>query len=369
LNVNGQTLHSFFRLPRGIQHSTQDGESRPLDVYRGLSTLILDEVSMIRADTLDKINWILQAARQSSAPFGGVSVIAFGDLLQLAPVVGRSERNPFARLGYASPHFFDSKALRAAGIQMRSLHRVHRQSDSDFVSVLYGVRNGDLPPHLLERLNRRVFPANVATDAGALILTSRRHVADELNAMRLAELRAAEWVYTGSIYGRYSRFDLPAPLELRMRAGARVMFVKNDPDRRWVNGSLGTVLECSRDHIVVERENGEHCNVGPVEWEHCTHQFDSRTGQVRRRVIGRFVQFPLVLGWAATTHKSQGLTLDRVHVNYGSGAFASGQLYVALSRCRSEQGLTLERPVRRSDLIVDDHAMKFLRTHGVLEAA
>lgn len=369
LRVNGQTLHSFFRLPRGVQYVGPDGVSRPTDLYRALTVLIWDEISMARADVIDKINWILQAARASSAPFGGVPIIAFGDLLQLLPVVVSAERSEFSALGYDNPHFFSSRVLDAIGIDMRSLDQVHRQRDEGFVRILHSVRTGDLPQHLLDRLNRRVFREKVALEAGGLILTSRRHVAEELNAIRLAALPEVEWIYQGSVHGRFPRSELPAPIELRIRRGARVMFAKNDPDRRWMNGSLGTVLHCSRDEVVVERETGERCSVRAVEWEHCTHHVDSRTGQVQRRVIGRFVQLPLILGWAATVHKSQGLTLDRVHVNLGAGAFASGQLYVALSRCRSQQGLTLEKPVRRSDLMVDEHAVKFLRSHGLQHAA
>ena len=368
LRIEGQTVHSFFRLDKGVQWRANDRTRRPADLYRSLSTLIIDEISMVRADVLDKVDWILRQARESAEPFGGIQLVVFGDLLQLAPVLPRNEQPILARIGYRGAHFFDAFALRELNVQARVLERVYRQRDRGFIRLLHGVRRGQPTPELLARLNRRVFRAAVADEAGSLVLTTHSSRSDAFNAQKLNELSAPERLYNGRIDGRFPPRDLPVPVELRLRPGARVMWIKNDPDGRWVNGSLGTVRACFHDRVIVERiEGGGTCTVVPVEWERAAYQYDRESGSVERRVTGRYVQLPLRLGWAATIHKSQGLTLDRVHVDLGRGAFAPGQTYVALSRARTEAGLTLERPVRPSDLIVDRRVLAFLgrETEGV----
>lgn len=369
LKVGGQTLHSFFRLPIGVQVCANDGRDRPLAAYRALSTIIIDEISMVRADVMDKINWILQAARQSAAPWGGVRVIAFGDMLQLPPVVGAREWGPLRSLGYRSPHFFDSAAVKDSHLGVRVLDKVHRQREGSFLQVLNTVRLGRVSPASLGRLNSRVLPRPVAEAAGSLILTPRRTDADVYNALRLNALPGPERTYTALVEGRFPR-KRPAARELHLRCGARVMCLRNDPWGRWVNGSLGTVRECQQDAVVVELDcSGALCTLDRVEWEQYAFSLDRQSGNLRRRIVGRYIQIPLALAWSATVHKSQGLTLDRLHVDLGRGAFAPGQLYVALSRVRSEQGLTLARAVVEEDLIVDDRVLAFLRSRSLFDAA
>ena len=361
LRAGGQTIHSFFRLDKSVQRPVEDGTRRPAELYRAMSALIIDEISMVRPDVVDKIDWILRRAREVDAPFGGLPLIAFGDLLQLAPVVTREEAPFFARLGYDGPHFFDARSVQEIGVARWDLARVHRQKDRAFVRILHGLRSGDISEDDFQRLNRRVFRAAVAEGAGSLILTTHRLRAESINARRLVELAAPERVYRGVVTGRFNSRDLPVPPVLRLRPGARVMWIKNDPDGRWVNGSLGTVRACLNDSVVVDRSDGRGtCVVERVEWERTAYSFDKEAHAVGAHVVGRYQQMPLVLAWAATVHKSQGLSLDRAHVDLGGGAFAPGQAYVALSRCTTEQGLTLARPVRRSDLIVDHRALEFL---------
>lgn len=317
---------------------------------------------MVRSDVLDKIDWILRRARESADPFGGVQILAFGDLLQLPPVVDRSEAPLLEQLGYKGPHFFDSLVFEALPLDTHMLRRVHRQRDRAFVEILHGIRCGTLSPAQLQRLNRRVFSEALANEAGSLILTTRRWRAEAVNEQRLHELAADETVYLGEVEAEFGTRELPAPLNLRLRPGARVIWTKNDPNGQWVNGTLGKVRACLTDRVIVERlDNSDECTVYPATWEKCSFTFDRERRAVSRRVVGRYSQMPLSLGWAATVHRSQGLTLDRVHVDLGGGAFAPGQTYVALSRSRTEEGLTLARPIRSSDLIVDQRVIAFLR--------
>lgn len=364
LRAGGQTIHSYFRLERGVQRIGADGVDRPAALYRAVSRLIMDEVSMVRADVADQIDAILRRARECDLPFGGVQLILCGDLLQLPPVVTREEAALFHRYGYPGPHVFDATAARRADLKVVELDRVHRQSDSAFVRILNAVRTGDLTSETLNRLNRRVLRGATIDGEASLTVAIHRLQVETLNQQRLHELNTPLVTYRGRREKAFPAYDLPVPIELHLRPGARVMFVRNDVDGgRWVNGSLGHVVECRRDHVVVARhDNATPCAVYPVTWDRHVYTV-SRSGEVERRLVGRYVQIPLVLGWAATVHRCQGITLDRAHVDLGKGAFAPGQAYVALSRCRTEAGLTLQRPVRSSDLRVDPRVVEYLRRH------
>jgi ATP-dependent DNA helicase PIF1 len=370
LRAGGQTIHSYFRLERGVQRIGADGADRPVALYRAVSMLIVDEVSMVRADVLDQIDAILRRARECELPFGGVQLILFGDLLQLPPVVTREEAGLFYRHGYPGPHVFDAKSAGRADLKLIELDRVHRQSDEAFVRILNAVRTGEVPPAALARLNRRVLSGAIVQGDASLTVATHRLQVETLNQQRLHSLRTPLVTYQGRREGVFPAHDLPVPVELHLRPGARVMFVRNDAEGgRWVNGSLGHVLECRRDHVLVARNESEApCAVYPVTWDRHIYVVSRATGKVERRLVGRYVQIPLVLGWAATVHRCQGITLDRAHVDLGKGAFACGQAYVALSRCRTESGLTLERPVRTSDLRVDPRVVEYLRSRHVRAA-
>lgn len=369
LRVGGQTIHSYFKLERGVQRIGADGVDRPVALYRAISRLIVDEASMVRADTLDHIDWILRRARECDLPFGGVQLILCGDLLQLPPVVTREEAALFYSYGYSGPHMFDAKVQGVAGLSVIELDQVHRQSDSSYVRILNAVRAGDLTPAALTRLNRRVLRGAVVDGQASLTVAIHRLQVEILNQQRLYGLGAPLVTYRGLREKAFPAHDLPVPHELQLCPGARVMFVKNDTEGgRWVNGSLGHVLECRRDHVLVARHDNEApCAVYPVTWERHAYAVGG-SGEIERRLVGRYVQIPLVLGWAATVHRCQGITLDRAHVDLGRGAFAAGQAYVALSRCRTEAGLTLERPVRPSDFRVDPRVVEYLRRQNVRAA-
>jgi hypothetical protein len=298
-------------------------------------------------------------------PFGGVQVIMVGDLLQLAPVADSEERTILKRLGYGGLYFFDSAVLKGnTHTRTFVLDRIHRQHDRHFVEILNAIRIGKAPRDLLDRLSGRVIPLSAARD-NPFVVTPLRRSAEDINTRRLNMLRGPDAVYHGVVTGEYPEGELPAPRVLRLKAGAQVMFVKNHPNRLWTNGTLGIVIECQSERVVVQTvPDRVPREVQPVEWDRYTYQFDPATRAVARRIAGVYSQLPLALGWATTIHKAQGATLDRVHVDLGRGAFAPGQTYVALSRSRSEAGLTLERPVRRSDILIDQRIVEFLDAHA-----
>lgn len=366
LNAGGQTIHSFFNFPLG----PLDPATSEIPVFRAgqpksrlmnaLQMVYLDEVSMVRADLMDAIHTSLMRNRKSEYAFGGVPVVAFGDIWQLEPVVGGPAEQEFLSHHFNSPFFFDSRIVKETGIDVIELKTVHRQaSDPDFLYILDQIRSGD--PQEIQMINDRVGdPADPAT----LTLTVTNARANLINNRHLMELRDPERHYAAKVEGNFGR-ELPADEMLRLKPGARVMFVKNG--KEWVNGSLGTVLETADFSARVQLdEGGSVVEVNPEVWEKNRYGWDRIRNQIVSEPIGSFTQLPLKLAWAVTIHKSQGLTFDRIHVDLDRPAFSHGQVYVALSRCRTLSGLSLTRAVTANDLVVNPHAIEFASRAGLL---
>jgi hypothetical protein len=312
-----------------------------------MKTLIIDEVSMVRADIVDALDLSLRRHRKSHENFGGVQVILVGDLYQLPPVVPWDDRILFENM-YPSPYFFSATCLQAgAEFTPLTLRHPFRQGDPEFISMLDAIRIAENHHPAVERINRNLCPYAPVAGTPRLVITPYRDTAGALNQERLASIRAAEELYQGEVVGRFLRKadgQFPAPLELRLRVGAQVVFTVNDPGREWCNGTLGTVRELGRDSVKVAIAG--RCAVAEVsraEWKAYDYQVDRTTKRIARKLRGTYRQFPLMLGWAMTVHRSQGKTIDAVHVEPGKGFFCPGQAYVALSRVRRLADLTLGR--------------------------
>ena len=362
LQIEGQTVHSYFRLPHRVltPGDLRLGDRAPL--YAAIEALIVDEVSMLRADVIDAIDRILRRARQSGVPFGDVRVLFVGDPYQLAPVVDGHEARALARLGYESPWFFHARVFRETPLRVGVLDRIHRQADPAFARLLSRVRRGVLAESDRAMLNRRVSIAHVPADASAIVLTATRRSAANANDARLAALRAHEAQYPGFVEGTFPRKHLPVPPNLVLKPEARVMFIRNDAGRRWANGTTGTVVDCEDGAVLIRTDHDPEVvhRVTPVTWERLRYSYNRGAQRVEAEVVGRYTQIPCVLGWAATVHKCQGMTLDSVRVDLGTGAFVGGQAYVALSRARTYGGLELARPIRQHDVWSDPDVVRFM---------
>lgn len=359
LNAGGVTIHSFFRFPPRCLNLDDIKEADDRALYEKLELLVIDEVSMVRADMLDGIDRSLRVNRRAPrVPFGGVQVLLVGDLFQLPPVVMRDDEEIFNGGRYESPFFFSARVCREVGIVAVELTKVFRQQEGGFVELLNGVRLGVDPEGTAARINAACHREPWEGD-NHLTLTSTNAIADAINTARLAALPGKESVYRGQVEGRMERESekLPAPLELRLKEGARVMFTRNDEDHRWVNGTFGVVRRLGADAVFVEigpRGGGAMHPVGQAVWESYRYRYDRPTDRIEAEVVGSYKQIPLMPAWAVTIHKSQGKTLDRVVVDLGRGAFAPGQVYVALSRCRSIDDIALVRPLRPRDIMCDE---------------
>lgn len=370
LNAGGQTIHAFLGLGARVPTAHDDGADAMPRARRALlaavDLLVVDEASMVRADLLDALDRAMRVARDRHRPFGGARLLLVGDPWQLPPVVPEGDAEVLAALGYpTAAHVFDAHALRdpagAPRLRLVEFTRVHRQRDPRWLALLDAVRDGAPDAKTLAALNARVAPLRAGDDA--IVLCARRGRATELNAARLDALGGASRVLAGHRSGDWMPWEAtPAPAELALAPGARVMCVRNDPDGAWVNGSLGTVAGFRGDRVEVDLDAGGRVRVGRVTWERVRHVLDASTGRIETEVAGRFTQHPLALAWATTIHKAQGLTLDRVHLDLGRGAFAPGQSYVALSRCRTLEGVTLERPITAADVTTDPRVVEFART-------
>ena len=365
LNVRGQTIHSFFELKPGFVAPDHTFRIRNRKLFQSLDLLIVDEISMVRADLFDAMATILrQYGPNPRQPFGGVQICLVGDLLQLPPIISPAEREAFHHL-YAGPYFFQAQAWQPEQFTTIAFDDVFRQRDPAFVALLNRIREGQRTPDLLAALNQRV--GVVAEEDGIVTLTTTNARATAINEARMAALSHPGRIYTGEAAGNFtaSGQNLPAPEQLLLKPGAQVMFTRNDvPARRWVNGTLGVVRHLEADVVIVEVMRGDRPRLYEVEreiWKAVKYRLDDDSGEIRAEETGHYTQFPLTPAWAVTIHKSQGKTLDRVLIDLDRGAFAPGQLYVALSRCRTLEMLTLTRPVNLADIRVDPRVVGFLQ--------
>ncbi|WP_036319907.1 ATP-dependent DNA helicase [Microbacterium indicum] len=383
LNVEGQTIHSLFKLPIGLIADSdidQSGDTRKL--LNAIDTLVIDEISMVNADLMDAIDRSLRQARaRRREPFGGVQIVMFGDPYQLAPVPPRGDERRYVDDHYRSFWFFDAKVWAGEGsgdgliemgrhgaeLHIRELTQIHRQADDGFKTMLNAVRYGRVTKDIADRLNEagaRTPPADLADPI--ITLATRNDRVNAINARHLAELPGKVQTAVAEVSGDFGRGDAyPADENLELKIGAQVMFLRNDAGAgedgpRWVNGTIGTVTRILGDTVRVDVEGEEH-DVEPVVWEKYRYSYDPFQKKLSRDIAAEFTQFPLRLAWAVTIHKSQGKTYDRAVVDLGPGAFAPGQTYVALSRLTSLEGLYLSRPLRPSDIRVDEDVRRFMK--------
>ena len=358
MNVGGQTIHSFFKFPPRLLDGNDIKRLRNARLVRKLDTIIIDEISMVRADMLDAIDKSLQLNRGSKKPFGGVRMVLSGDLHQLPPVVSGDEEEILLER-YGNPYFFQAEAFQTGAFALVALKHVFRQSDPTFLKLLNGIRRARLDEDDVEVLNAQVSGRS-AIDASAthVVLTPNNAAAFRINQARLAELDGKPQAFDATIEGQFDDKAAPTESRLELKTGARVMLIKNDPQGRWVNGSLGTVEGFDDDAVLVSID-GEIHRIEPAVWEKYRYELDRETEKVDRSVVGSFKQVPVRLAYAVTIHKSQGLTLPKVYIDFDYGMFAHGQAYVAFSRATSLDGLDLSRPLQPRDLVFDRRAFDF----------
>ncbi len=386
LNVEGQTIHSLFRLPIGlIANGDIEQNDATRKILNAIDTLVIDEISMVNADLMDAIDRSLRQARGRRAePFGGTQIVMFGDPYQLAPVPPRGDEARYIRDHYRSFWFFDAKVWsgetsgdglidigrHGADLHVNELVEIHRQSDPGFKTLLNAVRYGRVTADMAGVLNSAGARTPPHPDDGEhpiITLATRNDRVNEINRRHLEELVGRTQTANAEISGDFGRGEAnyPAELELTLKIGAQVMFLRNDGAQfgeapRWVNGTIGTVTRIAGDSVRVEVDGVEH-DVEPAVWERYRYAYDPGTKNLSREIVAEFTQFPLRLAWAVTIHKSQGKTYDRAVVDLGAGAFAPGQTYVALSRLTSLDGLYLSRPLRPSDIRVDEDVRRFMK--------
>lgn len=363
LNVKGVTIHSFFHFPPRIIVDEDINIIRPRQLYEHLDVLIIDEVSMVRADILDAIDKFLRKnRRQLYQPFGGVQLLLVGDLFQLPPIITRSEEQ-FYSCNYPSPFFFSAKALQNCQLIPIELTKIFRQVDPVFTDTLNKIRVAEQLDTILPQINQVCYADTKVTDP-LLTLTCTNDSADQKNIAELEKLPGRSRIFQGVASGKFSieNEKLPSPFYLTLKVGAQVMFTKNDDSKRWVNGSLGRVVDFDDSSIQVQllSDNpGRTYGVHRVNWETYRYEYDVVLNKIKPVIAGSYTQFPLMLSWAVTIHKSQGKTLKNVLIDLGHGAFAPGQVYVALSRCRSMDDISLVRPIERHEVKCDETVKRF----------
>ncbi len=363
INAGGMTIHSFFQLPFGLflpEYARDAARQRrftrqKIQLMQSLDLLVIDEISMVRADLLDAIDDVLRRYKDRFLPFGGVQLLMIGDLHQLPPVV-KDEEWELLRQHYDTPYFFSSRALRETNPVAIELKHIYRQSDDRFIQLLNRVRNNELDPDVLEELNSRYVPDfQPSENEPYIILTSHNASAQQINVENLNKIPAKAQRFRAEIMGDFPAHAYPADEVLELKIGAQVMFVKNDPsrDKRFYNGKIGQVVDIQSDTVYVKcPDDPENIAVSPAEWTNVKYTLDEKTKEVHEELLGSFSQYPLRLAWAITIHKSQGLTFERAIIDAQS-AFAHGQVYVALSRCKSFEGIVLRSPIAHSSVKTD----------------
>ncbi len=361
VSVGGQTIHSFFGLPPRLIGPRDIKRIRNGALMRRLKVLIIDEVSMVRSDLMWGIDQMLRVNRgRLREPFGGVRLVMFGDLHQLAPVVPEGDIASHLEAAHGGPFFFTIEALvEGAGTHLLELTEVFRQTDPELIEILNTIRDGLATTDGLKLLNKRVNPLRTLREGDPyVILTPTNAAAQRINIAYLNALEGTPFTYAAGVTGEFSDSAHPTDAALTLKAGAKVILLRNDSERRWVNGTIARVSRLEEKRVYLDID-GDELEIEPVAWENRRYAFDETEGKIVERVAGTFKQYPVRLAWALTIHKAQGLTLDKVYLNLGRGTFAHGQAYVALSRSRTLEGLVLDRALMPRDIIFDPAALGY----------
>ena len=371
VNVKGVTIHSFFQFPlrplllddEDIKVFSKNSEKRK--VIASMDTLIIDEISMVRADLIDGIDYSLRVnGGNPNLPFGGKQVIFVGDIFQLEPVTIRnSGEKKIINEIYNSSYFYNAKVFEKVNLFTLELHKVYRQTDPSFISLLDKVRTKETSKQDIEKINSRVFSEiELNKKKFAITLTTTNDLAERVNSIKLSELKTNQFIYEAEVSGEFEESKYPTEFELTLKEGAQVIFIKNDTDKRWVNGTIGEISELNERSIKVKLKDGTIHSVEKRNWENIKYLYNKEKKKIEQEIIGTFNQYPLKLAWSITIHKSQGLTFDKVVIDFGNGTFASGQAYVALSRATTFEGLFLKQKMHTTDICVADEIKDFAKS-------